>query len=208
MAHKVYLQISQSVLAQKRKVTVKDISKVVSDSAEIKNKIENLELMNFSTGSKAQQVISSLDIIEEIQKNCEDIEITNLGEPSVIVYYKSFDPSDKIKQKLKFILLCLIAFLGAGFSIVSYNSDVNLVGQLDLLQNLFTGGSEAGSSIAGICYSLGLFIGIIIFFNHGINKKFTDDPTPLQVQMRKYEQEVNETIITDSERKKDIRDAD
>ncbi len=208
MTHKVYLQISQSVLAEKRKVTVKDISQVVSDDAELKNKIEKLELMNFGTSSKAEQVISALDIVEEIKKNCDDTEIINLGEPAVIVYYKSVDPSDKIKQKTKFVLLCLIAFLGAGFSIISYNSDVNLVAQLDLLQNIFTGGSESGSTIAGVAYSVGLFIGIIIFFNHGINKKFSDDPTPLQVQMRKYEQEVNETIITDSERKKDIRDAD
>ncbi len=208
MTHKVYLQISQSVLAEKRKVTVKDISQVVSDDAELKNKIEKLELMNFGTSSKAEQVISALDIVEEIKKNCDDTEIINLGEPAVIVYYKSVDPSDKIKQKTKFVLLCLIAFLGAGFSIISYNSDVNLVAQLDLLQNIFTGGSESGSTIAGVAYSVGLFIGIIIFFNHGINKKFSDDPTPLQVQMRKYEQEVNETIITESERKKDIRDAD
>ena len=208
MAHKVYLQISQSVLAEKRKVTVKDISQVVSDDAELKNKIEKLELMNFGTSSKAQQVISALDIVEQIRKNCDDAEIINLGEPSVIVYYKSVDPSDKLKQKIKFVLLCLVAFLGAGFSIISYNSDVNLVAQLDLLQNIFAGGSESGSTIAGVAYSVGLFMGIIIFFNHGINKKFTDDPTPLQVQMRKYEQEVNETIITDSERKKDVRDAD
>lgn len=62
--------------------------------------------------------------------------------------------------------------------------------------------------MAGIAYSLGLFIGIIIFFNHGARKKFTDDPTPLQVQMRQYEQEVNQTVITDSERKKAVRDVD
>lgn len=91
---------------------------------------------------------------------------------------------------------------------MSYNSDVNLVGQLDLMQNIFVGESETGSTIAGITYSIGLLIGIIIFFNHGTNKKFSDDPTPLQVQMRQYEQEVNQTIITDAERKKDIRDAD
>ena len=166
-------------------------------------------LMNFSTGSKGQQVISILDIIEEIKKNCdEEVSITNLGQPNVVVYYKAFDPSDRIKQTFKFILLCLIAFFGAGFSIISYNSDVNLLGQLDLLQNVFTGGSESGAAIGAVSYSIGLFIGIIIFFNHGTNKKFTDDPTPLQVQMRQYEQEVNQTIITDATRKKDVRDAD
>lgn len=208
MADVIYLKLDQSVLAENRKVTIKDVSKVICVNPDIKYEVEKIELLNFSSSKKEQQVISSLDIIEEIQKRCKDCQIINLGEPDVIVYYKAFDPSDRLKQTLKFIFVCLIAFLGAGFSIISYNSDVNLVGQLDLLQNLFVGDSEAGSTIAGIAYSIGLFIGIIVFFNHGINKKFTDDPTPLQVQMRKYEQEVNDAIIVDASRKKDVRDAD
>lgn len=207
MADLIYLKLGESVLAESRKVTIKDISKVVCDNPEVKYGTEKIELMNFS-GTKEQQVISVLDIIEEIKKEYPEAQIINLGQPEVIVYYKSFDTADRMKQTVKLVFVCLVAFLGAGFSIMSYNSDVNLVGQLDLMQNLFVGESETGSTIAGITYSIGLFLGIIIFFNHGTNKKFTDDPTPLQVQMRKYEQEVNQTIITDAERKKDVRDAD
>jgi stage V sporulation protein AA len=199
----VYIQLAESVLAERRKVIVKDVSQVVCSNPDIKYEIENIELMNFSTSSKEQQVISSLFIIEAINKSCSDVEVINLGVPDVIVYYKAYDTSDRIKQSCKFIILCLIAFLGAGFSIISYNSDVNLVGQLDLLQNLFVGSSESGSTVAGIAYSVGLFVGIIIFFNHGLNKKFSDDPTPLQVQMRKYEQEVNQAIIVDANRKQE-----
>jgi stage V sporulation protein AA len=91
---------------------------------------------------------------------------------------------------------------------MSYNSDVNMVGQLEVMQNIFVGDSENAFPIAGAAYSLGLFVGIILFFNHGARKKFTDDPTPLQVQMRQYEKEVNQAIVVDSERKKDVRDAD
>lgn len=207
MADLIYLKLGESVLAESRKVTIEDISKVVCDNPEVKYGTEKIELMNFS-GTKEQQVISVLDIIEEIKKEYPEAQIINLGQPEVIVYYKSFDTADRMKQTVKLVFVCLVAFLGAGFSIMSYNSDVNLVGQLDLMQNLFVGESETGSTIAGITYSIGLFLGIIIFFNHGTNKKFTDDPTPLQVQMRKYEQEVNQTIITDAERKKDVRDAD
>ena len=116
MAYMVYLQLAENVLAEQRKVRIKDVSKVVADNPDLKNKIEKLVLMNFSTGSKGQQVISILDIIEEIKKNCdEEVSITNLGQPNVVVYYKAFDPSDRIKQTFKFILLCLIAFFGAGF---------------------------------------------------------------------------------------------
>ena len=207
MAEMVYLQLAESVLAEKRKVLIRDVSKVVSDNLDLKNKIEKIELMNFSTSSKEQQVISILDIIEEIRKNCDgELCIQNLGQPDVVVYYKAFDPSDRIKQKFKFIFLCLIAFFGAGFSIISYNSDVNLVGQLDLLQNVFTGGSESGAMIGGVAYSLGLFIGIIVFFNHIGGRRITKDPTPIEVEMRIYETDVNTALIETSDRQGDTID--
>lgn len=52
---------------------------------------------------------------------------------------------------------------GAGFSIMSYNSDVNMVGQLDVMHNIFVGQGRDAYPVAGIAYSLGLFIGIIVF---------------------------------------------
>ena len=59
-----------------------------------------------------------------------------------------------------------------------------------------------------IVYSVGLFLGIILFFNHGGRYKLTNDPSPLQVQMRQYEQGVNQTFITDAERNGGSRDVD
>lgn len=207
MADIVYIKLSESCLAEKKKVRIKDVATVVSDDPDAKYGVEKLELMNFS-GTKEQKVISVMYIIELIQKNFPECQVEALGATDVVIYYRTYDTSDSIKQTLKFIMICLIAFFGAGFSIMSYNSDVNMVGQLDMMENIFVGRAREAYPIAGIAYSLGLFIGIIIFFNHGIKKKFTDDPTPLQVQMRQYEQEVNQTVITDSERKKETRDAD
>lgn len=207
MADHVYIKLSESCLADNKKVRIKDVATVVSNNPDMKYGIEKTELFNF-TGTKEQKVISVMYIIELIQKNYPEAQVDTLGAADVVVYYRTYDTSDNVKQFLKFLMICLIAFFGAGFSIMSYNSDVNMVGQLDVMENIFVGKAREAYPVAGIAYSLGLFIGIIIFFNHGIKKKFSDDPTPLQVQMRQYEQEVNQTVITDSERKKECKDAD
>ena len=207
MADLVYLKLSESCLADKKKVKVKDVAKVLSANADLKFGVEKLELMSFS-GSKEQQVISVMYILQLIHQSFPDCTVMPLGATEVVVYYRTYDTSDKAKQILKFVLICFVAFFGAGFSIMSYNSDVNMVGQLDVMKNIFVGKTENAYPVAGVADFLGLFIGIIIFFNHGARKKFTDDPTPLQVQMRQYEQEVNQTVITDSERKKAMRDVD
>ena len=51
-----------------------------------------------------------------------------------------------------------------------------------------------------IGFCIGLPVGILIFYNHLGKKKLTDDPTPVQVAMRKYEQDVDTTYIESSSR--------
>ena len=44
-------------------------------------------------------------------------------------------------------------------------------------------------------YSVGLGVGILIYFNHFGKKKMTADPTPLEIEMRLYEDQINDTLI-------------
>ena len=46
-------------------------------------------------------------------------------------------------------------------------------------------------------------VGILLFFNHFTSWKFSLDPTPLEVEMRLYEENVNKTLIQNEERKED-----
>ena len=51
-----------------------------------------------------------------------------------------------------------------------------------------------------VCYCIGLGLGIILFFNHVGRKKITPDPTPIQIEMRKYEKDVDTTFIENAGR--------
>ncbi|MDE5873642.1 MAG: stage V sporulation protein AA, partial [Lachnospiraceae bacterium] len=150
-----------------------------------------------------QVVITAMKIVELISLQYKDLGIVSIGCPETIVYYRNLKPVSKFKGMLKSALMILLAFFGTSYSIMSYNGDVDAVKLLNDLYILFTGdrnGSTVGQILGIVAYSLGLCAGMIIFFNHGINKKSTDDPTPLQVQMRLYEQDVNTCIIVDSSR--------
>ena len=95
------------------------------------------------------------------------------------------------------------------------NMEVNNLGETDFIvtyveqgTELFaqvyeqcTGAVSDGYTILEISYSLGLSVGIILFFNHFAGKKITMDPTPLEVQMKQYEQDVNTAIIQENSRK-------
>jgi stage V sporulation protein AA len=54
--------------------------------------------------------------------------------------------------------------------------------------------------IIEIPYSIGLAAGIIVFFNHFLGHKITDDPTPIEVEMTEYDKEVTDTILNSIEK--------
>ena len=49
-------------------------------------------------------------------------------------------------------------------------------------------------------YSIGLAVGIIIFYNHFGKAKITKDPTPTEVEMRTYEDEINSVLVEVADR--------
>ena len=63
-------------------------------------------------------------------------------------------------------------------------------------------------AVLEVCYSIGLFLGIMVFFNHVGRKKITHDPTPIQVEMRTYEKGVDTTFIENCGRKGSSNDVD
>ena len=52
-----------------------------------------------------------------------------------------------------------------------------------------------------LMYSIGVVIGILVFFNHFGKKRFSVDPTPMEVEMRLYENDIQTTIIENYSRK-------
>ncbi len=58
-----------------------------------------------------------------------------------------------------------------------------------------------GILILEISYSIGLIVGVTLFFNHFGKHKVTTDPTPIEVQMRLYEDQVDTTVIQNASRR-------
>ena len=65
-----------------------------------------------------------------------------------------------------------------------------------------------GGRILEITYSIGLALGIIVFYGHFGSWKFGKDPTPLEVEMRLYEDDIDTAMIKQSAREKNEIDVD
>ena len=152
------------------------------------------------TEKDTKYMFSVMKIIEEIEKKYPDLEIVNLGETDFIVTYKMKKEKNKVVEYAKAAFVAFTAFFGGAFSIMTFNTDVSVADVFDLTYRLVLGKEQEGAGIVEIGYSIGLAVGIIVFYNHFFRKVLQDDPTPIQVEMRKYEEELNSAMIQDSAR--------
>ena len=195
-AETLYLKIDSNVLVHHRNLTIKDIAQTVCSNSSVQNKVQTLKLTDFHITKPGRYVKSILDVLEVIQKEFPQIEVENLGEADFMITYEEEGRNNRWIGYLKTIFVSAVGFFGAAFSIMTFHNDINIQNLFANIYELFTGQSSDGFTILEISYSFGLGIGIILFFNHFAGKRIETDPTPLDVQMKSYEQDVNQTIFS------------
>lgn len=117
--------------------------------------------------------------------------------------YREEAVKSKVWTWVKAVIICMATFFGTAFAIMSFNNDVDLTTLFGQIYQQVTGAKSSGFTILEITYSIGIGAGVLFFFNHFGSMKLTQDPTPMQVQMRVYEDDVNTTIIEKVERGKE-----
>lgn len=195
----IYIKLEERMQSKNKCIYISDVATVLCVDKQRKKTIESLELMRFDEHMDRRQIIGILWIIQKIQERYPDTDINAVGPTDVIVeYIGSHKNIAKLKtnffQNLKIIFVSMISFFGGAFSIMAFHNDIGISELFQTIYQTLTGETGNGYTVLEIFYSLGLAIGIIIFFNHIGKRRITKDPTPIEVAMRMYEQDVNTTL--------------
>lgn len=200
MSDTLYIQTDENMEVHHPHVYLQDIVKLSCSNSKILNRLRVLPVASLDPKRPGRYVLSAMDLIREIQKKEPDLEITHIGEPSFIITYQTKPNTSTAWCWCKVIFVCLASFFGAAFSIMTFNNDVDVPALFRQIATQVTGQDGSFFPALAISYSVGIGLGVLFFFNHFGHIKLTDDPTPMQVQMRLYENDVNTTIIEDQER--------
>ena len=200
MSDTLYLQLDQNIQVNHPHVYLQDIARLSCSNSKILNRVRVMSVANLAPDKPGRYVMSVMDLITEIQKKEPDLDISTIGESSFIITFKSSPGPGIIWQWCKIIFVGLAAFFGAGFSIMTFNNDVDVGALFSQIYTQVTGQPSGHFTILEITYSVGIGLGVIFFFNHFGHMKITNDPTPMQIQMRLYEDDVNKTIIENIDR--------
>ena len=196
----IYLKAEQNIEVQTTEVCVKDIATLTCADSHVLAKAKSLKLWTFQEGECKRQVISMLKVIAEIEKACPGVSVENLGETDVLVEWISVDRHKGFAQWCKLAFVALISFFGTAFTIMAFHNDIGINEVFPKLYEMVTGYRGDGYGILELSYSVGLAVGIIVFFNHIGGRRITKDPTPIEVEMRVYEKDVNDALIETADR--------
>lgn len=202
----VYIKSEQNVEVKKREVTLGDILSLECSNSNIAARIKAIRLLKIPDEGKHRYVVSILKIIACIHKEYPNLDIQNLGVPDVIITYEEQKVKYPLFHVLKIFGVVAITFVGAAFSIMAFNNDVDVSRLFAQIYEFFMGTPKTGFSVLELTYCIGMILGILLFFNHFGRKKFTVDPTPMEVEMRLYENDIQTTLIDNYSRKEQEMD--
>lgn len=200
----VYICFDDCAKVEGSKVILSDVASVYCTNTSLQSKIRALKIYSFpsknSSGDGDRVIMTALYAMELILQQYPDVTIIPTGSTDFILEKDTKHPS-RLFVFLKAIVICLITFFGAAFTIMAFNNDVQVHEVFKQTYRFLTGAESDGFTALELGYSIGLGLGILIFYNHFGKKKRMSDPTPLQIEMRLYENEIHTALIDGVKRK-------
>lgn len=202
----IYMNLSPKVQITKSGVTAEDVAEITGRNQDVVEKARKTQVYEFSE-DHTRRIVSQLKVISCIEKACPSATVVPVGAQETILEYSSDPEHNKVWEILKVIFVSCVSFFGTGFTIMAYHNDIGIRAVFEQISSLITGEGSKGMLTIEIAYAAGLAGGIIIFFNHIGRRRITHDPTPIEVSMRKYEDDVNNTLAEVWEREGKTIDA-
>lgn len=209
MAGTVYIKMEQKIQVTKPDVAVADMGTVFCTDKNVQSYVRALHIHKFPKESFEKKenpkrpnrvIVSVMQIVKLIQEKYPGYTVINLGEADIVVELVKVGKYKNAFIWIKVLLVCFVCFFGTAFTIIAFHNDIGITEVFAKFYENVTGEVSNGFTILEVAYTVGLAAGMCIFFNHIGGRRLTKDPTPIEVEMRIYEDEVNRALIATSER--------
>lgn len=196
----LYLKIEQCIQVEEISVKIGDFAQMECADKNIVNRLKIEYFMNVHENPGQRTVVSVLAVIQKIHQIYPELEVQNVGETDFIIGRKPKEAS-KFITMIKVAAVCIVSFFGSVFAMMTFNEDVSALDSMRKVYTWVMGTPPQGTTVLDLCYSLGVSVGIIVFFNHFGKKRLTKEPSPVEVEMSGYDKQVYTTVIQHAGRK-------
>lgn len=137
-------------------------------------------------------IIDVMQVIQKLRFVYPEINLEVQGASQIIV--EVLNPRKKPNLVLV-ALVWLVLFIGSGLAIMNFHTDVSMLQVHQRIYYLLTGKTNLQPLLLQIPYSIGIGLGMILFFNHIFKKRINEEPSPLEVELFLYQQSLDQYYI-------------
>ena len=145
MTQTVYLKLSQITQVHEKNVPLASLGEVYCSEKSVESRCRAMIVKRIRGGGKQRESRLVGNVMEIIQP----------PRRQALVW-----------QWCKTLFVCLICFFGAAFAIMTFNNDANVLDVFRKIYEITTGQASDGTTPLEVGYSIGLPVGILLFFNH------------------------------------------
>lgn len=203
----LYLKMDRNAEISKEDVRIADLGKTYCRDKALLARVRTRKVTKLGPGEQSRKVVSVMKLIEMLQEEFPELEVENVGETETVVELVRAQRDKGVWVTAKICFVSCICFFGAAFTIIAFHNDIGIIRVFDRIYETVTGRVSDGVTVLEISYSVGLAVGIITFFNHIGGRRITKDPTPIEVEMRVYEDQVNSALAETADREGKTVDA-
>lgn len=199
----IYIKpVEKAQIIQEREVLLRDIAEVFV-GGQTAGEAEKLVVFRIPETGEKTYLLSVVDIIKVLNQKWPDATISNVGEMDILIeYLPTATKRNPLWLAAKVFFVSLVLFVGASTTIMCFHSDTQVPLVFENIYYMFFGENKEIPKLLSIPYSIGLGLGIIVFFNHFSKFSLTKDPTPIEIEMTTYEKETNASVIDYLNRRK------
>lgn len=187
----VYLRMKKSINVDKLQyVKLKHIAHS-SAPAEIKKQLEETPIYRITKKDNNIVIIDSFLIIDHMSNLWPNLEFQLLGPEQTIIRV------EKHKKETPILIVAfvwLLLFIGTAMTIMNFHYDVSMQAVQQKLHYLLTGEHNEFPLWIQIPYSIGLGAGMLLYFNHWFKKRFNEEPSPLEIEIYNYQQDLDRYV--------------
>lgn len=188
----VYIKMKKHVRKFSRELlTLKDLAHINYNGREL-TRIEQIPIYKITEEDNNIVVIDYFVITRLLAKYFPEKEFQLIGEPYSIINIEEIRKEQSIFIT---VFVWLLLFIGTAMTIMNFHYDVSMLEVHQKLHLIITGNEEQHPLFIQIPYSIGLGFGMLLFFNHWFKKKFTDEPSPLEIELHNYQKNIDNYVI-------------
>ncbi len=192
MENTVYIQMKRRLTINKGSgMKLGEMAQIIVPDG-MKDLYQMVVLPETSDIQKKFIVLDVMTVINKITSRYPDSDIQVIGPSETIIELLE---KRKTVPSFLFVLVWLLLFVGSGLAIMNFHEETSMQTMHQKIYWMMTGKINTTPYIVQIPYSLGLGLGMILFFNHLFKKRINEEPSPLEIEMFNYQQDLDQYVV-------------